>query len=262
VQATRSTASLRLAVSLHDVAPQTWPACERLLAAVEQVAPIPVTLLVVPNYHGEGLRRFTAGYRSALEARLARDDELALHGWTHRDACPLRGGLVDTFLRTRLTAREGEFAALPSHLARALLQEGAAWFDKQGWPLHGFVAPAWLMSPGAWRALAGLPFDYATTLGRLHLLPECIPVSSRTFVYSVRSRLRRHLSLLRSETLRRVISRTPIVRLALHPADAAHEEVVRHCQSLLETLLAQRVAMTKAQLARELRALRAAANAG
>jgi predicted deacetylase len=253
-RATRLRAPLRLAVSLHDVAPQTWPACERLLGAVEQVAPIPVTLLIVPNYHGEGLRRFTPAYRGALDARLARGDELALHGWTHLDACPLPRNPIDILRRTRLTAREGEFAALPAHRARALLQEGAAWFDKQGWPLHGFVAPAWLMSQGSWHAVAGLPFEYATTLGSLHLLPERIPVPTRTFVYSVRTRLRRHLSLLRNDALRRVIGRTPIVRLALHPADAAHDDVVRHCQALLECLLPDRLALRKAQLARELRA--------
>ena len=40
-----------LCVSVHDVAPHTWPECEYLLQSIRQAAPIPVTLLVVPAYH-------------------------------------------------------------------------------------------------------------------------------------------------------------------------------------------------------------------
>jgi predicted deacetylase len=253
---------MRVTVSLHDVAPQTWTACERLLAAVRQVAQVPVTLLVVPDYHFEGLRRFTAAYRNALEACLARGDELALHGWAHRDTCPLAGGLGDTFRRTLVTAREGEFAALSSTAARVCLEEGVAWFHKHGWPLHGFIPPAWLMGAGAWEAVRSFPFDYTATRAHLHLLPERIAVPTRTFVYSARSQLRRGLSLVRSETLRQLPSGAPAVRLVLHPADAPHEPIVRHFQLVLRTLLDGSVAVTKAQLAAELRAAAATAQRG
>jgi predicted deacetylase len=254
-------APLRLAVALHDVAPQTWGACERLLESVAEIADIPVTLLVAPDYHGEGLRGFTAAYRRALEARLERGDELALHGWSHLDTQPLGPGLLDTLRRTRLTAREGEFAALPVQTARALLERGIEWFDKHGWPLHGFVAPAWLISTGTWQALDGLPFEYTTTLSRLYLLPQRIPVATRTYVYSARSGLRRCLSLARNQALRSLAERASTVRLALHPNDAGHRQIVAQYQRLLRLLLCQRSAVTKLQLARCLREERAPARA-
>ena len=40
-----------LCVSIHDVAPATWKECERLAAAIREVADIPLTWLVVPHYH-------------------------------------------------------------------------------------------------------------------------------------------------------------------------------------------------------------------
>jgi predicted deacetylase len=240
------------------VAPQTWDGCERLLGSVAAVADIPVTLLVVPDYHGEGLRRFTHAYRRALDARIAHGDELALHGWSHLDLHPLRFGLLDTLRRTQLTAREGEFAAVPVATARALLERGIEWFAKQGWPLHGFVAPAWLISAGAWRALDGLPFEYTTTLRHLYLLPERIPIKTTTFVYSARTRLRRRLSLLRNAALCKLAPHASIVRLALHPSDAGHDHLVAQCQQLLRLLLEERDALTKIQLARCLREERAA----
>jgi predicted deacetylase len=254
-------APLRLAVSLHDVAPQTWPACERLLAAVAAIADIPITLLVAPDYHGAGLRGFTAAYRSALDARLARGDELALHGWAHLDRHPLRLELLDTLRRTQLTAREGEFAALPAALAAELLERGVEWFASHGWPLHGFVAPAWLMSAGTWEALAKLPLQYTTTLGHLYLLPERAPIETSTYVYSARTRWRRRVSLMRNAVLLKTARNVATVRVALHPADAAHPQLMRHCQSVLRCLTGERLALTKAQLAQQLRAERAAARA-
>jgi predicted deacetylase len=244
--------TLRFAVSLHDVAPQTWPACARLLDAVERVARVPVTLLVVPDYHGGGLQAFHAGYRRALHERLRGGDELALHGWRHRDTQPLDHGLIDTLRRTRLTAMEGEFSALSKAQAAALLEAGVRWFGKQGWPLQGFVAPAWLLSPGAWEALTCFPFAWTTTHGAMHLLPERRAVATRTFVYSARSALRRQLCLLRNESLRRM-PQPPVVRLALHPADAAHAAFVAHAQAVLRSLLQAGEALTKSALAQALR---------
>jgi predicted deacetylase len=242
----------QVAVSLHDVAPQTWPACLHLLRAIETVATLPVTLLVVPDYHGGGLHAFDARYHAALDRRLARGDELALHGWRHRDTQPLCNGVLDTLRRTRLTAMEGEFSALPEAHARALLAAGIAWFEKQSWPLYGFVAPAWLLSAGTWAALHALPFEWTTTHSALHLLPERRAIPTRTFVYSTRTALRRQLSLVRNETLRRM-PRASVVRLALHPADAAHPAIVAHVQTVLATLLVQGSAFTKRALARAAR---------
>ena len=56
-------------MSLHDVAPHTWPQCERLLQAVRAVADIPLTLLVVPAYHHHPVAD-RAGYDRLLEQRL------------------------------------------------------------------------------------------------------------------------------------------------------------------------------------------------
>jgi hypothetical protein len=42
------------------------------------------------------------------------------------------------------------------------------------------------------------------------------------------------------------------VRFSLHPPDARYPELVRHIQQVLERLLAQREAVTKAECARRL----------
>ncbi len=171
---------------LHDVAPSTRAACMRVLAAVAQVADVPVTLLAVPRYHGE---TSTPDLVDWLGARERRGDELALHGWSHRDEEKPPTGMVDGLRRRVYTRGEGEFWALSEREASRRIEAGVAWFREHGWPLAGFVAPAWLLGPGAWQALATQRFEYTATLRELVHLPGRASVKSQSVVYSTCERL-------------------------------------------------------------------------
>lgn len=241
-----------LAISLHDVAPQTWPACAQLLRLVDEVTAAPVTLLVVPDYHRKGLVTFGPAYRAALERRLLRGDELALHGWNHLDEMPLNRGMVDRLRRTRLTDREGEFSALPAMQSRQRLDAGRDWFETWGWPLYGFVAPAWLLGEGAWTALADSGLRYTATRTALHSLETGRVYRTRTVVYSTRSALRARSSLWWNGWQSLPLHRDAVVRVALHPADAARPEVLHHVALVLRALHDRREALTKAALCERL----------
>lgn len=241
-----------LCVSIHDVSPSTWPQCAQLLQAIHAVADMPVTLLVVPAYHRQPAGG--AQYDRALEQRLHRGDELVLHGYTHLDEAGPAAGWRERFTRQIYTQREGEFYAVNRGEAKRRLALGLEWFGRRGWPVHGFVAPAWLMGPGAWDALAEFPFRYTTTLRRFYLLPERRALHSQSLVYTVRSGWRRAMSRNWNSLLARALQHNQLVRLSLHPTDAAHPQMIRHCQSLLETLLATRQPMTKAAFAEQWRA--------
>ena len=157
-----------LCVVIHDVAPATWPDCLRLLDAVREVADIPLTWLVVPRWHGGAAR--SPALDAALDRLLAGGHELALHGYTHLDTAVRADRWRDRFLRGVYTEGEGEFAALEAGEARRRIKLGLAWFDERDWPVHGFVAPAWLLGDGAWEAVRGYPFLYTTTWSHFHCL--------------------------------------------------------------------------------------------
>lgn len=158
-----------LCVSIHDVAPATWSDCLRLYDAVRAIADIPITWLVVPCFHGSSAA--SVALDAMLERQRARGDELALHGYTHRDDAPTGLSLRDFVLRHLYTKREGEFAAIGTPSARARIDMGLAWFAQRGWHPAGFVAPAWLLGDQAWRALLDYPFAYTTTYRRFYVLP-------------------------------------------------------------------------------------------
>src|SRR3569623_1658441 len=101
-----------LCVSLHDVAPATWPACRRLLAMLDGIGQLPVRLLVVHDNNNRGCVDNVAAFVRAIEARRARGDEVVLHGYHHLDERLTGSQPLDWLQRRVYTAGEGEFAAL------------------------------------------------------------------------------------------------------------------------------------------------------
>ena len=270
-----------LCVSIHDVAPATWPDCLRLWQTVQAVADIPLTWLVVPRYHGDPAA--PPQYEAALERLLARGHELALHGYLHLDAGPPPRTPRQLLLRRVFTQGEGEFAALETPAARRLLDLGCDWFAQRGWPLHGVVAPAWLLGEGAWAALRDTPLRYTTTLRHFHCLRRPAAQSGGPSAglavglaaevaeprptaqvpgwslpawalhYSARNRAGRCCSRLALDALLPLLAGQPLVRLGLHPRDARHPELLRHLQRLLAALLAAHQPLTKAAFAETVR---------
>jgi predicted deacetylase len=240
--------SRALCVSIHDVAPSTWTACERLWKALSEVAPgVPLTWLVVPRYHD---RDDTS---TAMEEGLAQlqgeGHELALHGYTHLDHGPPPADLRQRFLRRIYTTGEGEFAALDEAAALQRIDLGLAWFERRGWPVRGFVAPAWLMSSGARAAVRQRPFSYMTTFTKFEILPDGPGLNAPSLVYIARQRAGRWLSPRIADAAAAAMAGHRLIRFSLHPADAAHPALIRHAQAMLERLLRERAPMTKAQFA-------------
>ena len=240
-----------LCVSLHDVAPATWPYCRNVLEAVREVADIPLTLLVVPAYHGECSAQ--PEFERAISQQHSVGHELALHGYFHADP-HMPSDIVDWVRRRIYTAGEGEFCALSEDEACERLTLGSRWFAANGWPMAGFVAPAWLLGAGAWRALrATKGLQYTSTLTRLIALPDGPAIRAPCLTYSVRSAWRRPTSIAWNTLLSRATRNSQVLRLGLHPFDAESGPVRRSWQRLLKIALSDRTAVTKAECVRQWR---------
>jgi len=75
-------------------------------------------------------------------------------------------------------------------------------------------------------------------------------ILSPSLVYAARNRSGRILSPRVADATAAMLANSPVVRFSLHPPDARYPELVRHIQQVLERLLAQREAVTKAEFAR------------
>ena len=232
-----------MCVVLHDVAPQTWDAYRPLVAFADRLG-VPLTLLVVPDFHHSGDLRRHPRFVSALDARLTRGDEIALHGYFHADELPLRGDPVDFFMR-RVYTHEAEFYRLDTAGARHRLQRGLDLFAGLGWHPAGFVAPAWLPGAGTRAALTDLPLRYTSTAQTLVDLRSNRTHAAPGLVWSARSPWRRGLSQLVNLALLRRHRGAALLRLGLHPVDMQHASARRFWTDPLTHLLSCRSPLTK-----------------
>ena len=238
--------ALALCVSMHDVAPATWKHFRRVIAAVQAVAPIPLSLLVVPHWHRLADSEATDFYAELDELRKT-GNELILHGYTHLDEGPPPLNVREFFKRRVVTRSEGEFAALDLIAARQRIAAGLEWFAQRGWATKGFVAPAWMMSPATLAALTETGLSYTSSYKGLIRLPHLQKLHAPTLVYSARyvlgdALVRAAITQLAAAQARK---NAALIRLGLHPADARNPLTLAHMQRLLATLLQNRVALTK-----------------
>jgi len=236
-----------LLLVLHDVAPNTWADYQRFVAQVDALGQVPITWLVVPDFHKQHSLEAHPGFRRMLSGRVERGDELVLHGYYHCDDSPAARTPHDWFMR-RIYTHEGEFYGLSEAAALARLREGMELFHRYRWPLHGFVAPAWLMSEGTREALRHLPLRYTSDSQHLYRLPDFAPIDAPGLVWSARSPWRRGLSKWLSDQREQRWRQAPVIRLGLHPVDMRHEYSRAYWLKTLTRLLEQgRVPMTKIQ---------------
>ncbi|MVV50761.1 DUF2334 domain-containing protein [Pseudomonas sp. PB120] len=237
----------RLLLVLHDVAPQTWADYQPFVEAVDALGNVPMTWLVVPDFHRHNDLEAHPAFRHLLTQRVARGDELALHGYFHCDDGPMASNPRDWFMR-RVYTHEGEFYTLSRHAAFARLHAGIDMFQRYHWPLEGFVAPAWLMSDGTREALRELPLGYTSDAQHLYRLPDFTSIDAPGLVWSARSAWRRGLSKMLSDQRERHWHQAPVIRLGVHPVDMRHPFSRTYWLQTLKRLLDEgRVPMTKAQ---------------
>lgn len=230
---------------LHDVAPSTWADYQPFVEAVDALGGVPMTWLVVPDFHRHDSLDTHADFRRLLSTRVALGDELALHGYFHDDREPRPSTPRDWFMR-RVYTHEGEFYRLSCEAALARLRAGIDLFQRYDWPLRGFVAPAWLMSEGTRQALRELPLRYTSDPQHLYRLPDFSPVDAPGLVWSARSAWRRGLSKIVSDQREQQWRQAPVIRLGLHPVDMRHTFSRQYWLNTLQRLLTEgRVPMTK-----------------
>ena len=230
---------------LHDVAPSTWADYQPFVEAVDALGNVPMTWLVVPDFHRHDALDANPAFRQVLDARVARGDELALHGYYHDDQEPMPNTPRDWFMR-RVYTHEGEFYRLSREAALTRLHAGLEIFQRYDWPVHGFVAPAWLMSDGTRQALRELPLSYTSDPQHLYRLPDFSAIDAPGLVWSARSAWRRGLSKIFSDQRQQRWREAPVIRLGLHPVDMRHRFSRDYWLRTLERLLADgRVPLTK-----------------
>ena len=217
----------RLLASIHDVGPRFESEVDALVDRLSRLLGGPTfAMLVVPDHWDQAPLSAAPAYAAKLRAWADSGVEMFLHGWRHRDDAPAKG-----FAQKHMTAGEGEFAALTASEASARIADGRKVVeDAIGRAVTGFVAPAWLYSPGAIAAVRDAGFALAEDHMKVWR-PADNHVLARgpVITWASRSPGRIRSSLMFSALARTALKPLSTVRIAVHPGDV-------HVPALLDSI--------------------------
>jgi predicted deacetylase len=221
-----ATDSRLLLASIHDVSPRFESEIDRLIGLLFPYVGCRFAMLVVPNHWGSAPIVPGSPFATKLRRWKEQGVEIFLHGFTHRDDSR-HDHLGKRLSAAVMTAGEGEFLGLSRAEATNRIGHGRALLEAvTGYPIDGFIAPAWLYGNGALAALEEAAMPIAED--HLHVWS---PQSGRTLAtgpvitWASRSRLRLASSLLAAAMLRRAPIR--VLRIGVHPPDARNSSLVK-----------------------------------
>jgi predicted deacetylase len=240
-----------LVVSLHDVSPRTAADFQIILRELAELGVAHTSLLVIPDHHHRGHMLADPAFGEWLRGLAKAGHEVVMHGYFHQRERRAGESARDRWTTRVYTADEGEFYDLNAPEAAALVERARADFHQLGLDPTGFIAPAWLLSPGSEDALRTLGCAYTTRLGSILDLAENRQHDSQSLVWSVRSGWRRQVSLAWNAFLRGRLRANPLLRISIHPVDLHHPRIWQQIREFVAAALADREALTyQAWLAR------------
>jgi predicted deacetylase len=233
-----------IVVSLHDVAPSSQEIANIIISDLARRGVSVCSLLVVPDYHHQGLSTKDRQFVSWLRGLEADGHEIVIHGYFHERPRSAKEGLRDKFVTRFYTQQEGEFYDLRYDDALARITTARDEFRASGLKPLGFVAPAWLLGKEAERAARDAGMEYTTRLHKICDLRSGADFAARSIVYSVRRSWRRGISRICNAALFRYLEGKPLLRISIHPPDYSHPTIWRQVTSMIERAIGSRTATT------------------
>jgi len=233
-----------LVVSIHDVAPSNRELVDKVVAALGHRGVRICSLLVVPDYHHQGLFTKDREFVSWLRNLELDGHEVVIHGYFHERPRRPEESLRDKFLTRFYTQHEGEFYDLDYDEALRRITTARDEFRAHGLKPRGFVAPAWLLSAEAERAARDAGMEYTTRLRTVSDLRSGREFAARSIVYSIRNRWRSAVSRAWNAALFRVLRSNSLLRMSIHPPDCSHPAIWRQIVNLIDATIGSRTATT------------------
>ena len=242
--ATAGAATDSIVVSLHDVAPSTQQITSTIISELCRHGVRVCSILVVPDYHHEGLFARSREFVTWLRGLEADGHEIVIHGYFHERPPQTKETLRDKFVTRFYTQNEGEFYDLDYEEALRRVTIARDEFLAHGLKPRGFIAPAWLLGDEAERAVCDARLEYTTRLRSVCDLRSGNVFSARTLVYSVHNRWRQMLSRNWNAASFRFLKTNPLLRVSIHPPDYSQPAVWKQILGFIEASNGVRISTT------------------
>jgi predicted deacetylase len=219
---------LKLLFSLHDVTPFHRARIERAEALFARWGITNAAYLFIPNYHGGHLAQ-TAEFAAWCRRPRPFNVEWLLHGCYHlKCSTPRAPHEVQSEAELQGQGGEAEFADLDDAAADARLTHGRRIFeDCLGYEPRGFVPPVWSFRSPLLAQLQARQFAWTESRSAIYDLTTGAVRRSPAITWATRTVARKLTSLVGVPLLRLLWSRTPVLRIAVHPFDFDHPATIR-----------------------------------
>ena len=231
-------------VSVHDVAPCTQQITSTIISELSTHGVRVCSILVVPDYHHEGLFARHREFVTWLRMLEADGHEVVIHGYFHERSPQTRETLRDKFVTRFYTQKEGEFYDLSYEEALRRITTARDEFRAHGLKPRGFVAPAWLLGNEAEQAVRDAQLEYTTRLRSVCDLRSGSIFPARTLVYSVHNGWRRGLSRSWNAALFHLLKTKPLLRISIHPPDYSQPTIWKQILGFIAATKSARTATT------------------
>jgi len=242
--ATAGAATDSIVVSLHDVAPRTQQITSTIISELSAHGVRVCSVLVVPDYHHEGLFAKHGEFVTWLRTLEADGHEVVIHGYFHERPRHTKETLRDKFMTRFYTQNEGEFYDLGYEEALRRITTARDEFRALGLKPRGFIAPAWLLGNEAEQAVRDAELEYTTRLRTVYDLRSESTFPARTLVYSVHSNWRRALSRTWNAALFHLLKTKPLLRISIHPPDYSQPTIWNQILEFVAATRNARIATT------------------
>jgi predicted deacetylase len=199
-----------------------------------------ISLLAIPNHHGRAPIRENSSFQSWLTRQVETGHEPVLHGYFHQRQKRTADSWFSKLTTEIYTAGEGEFLDLSFDSAAKLLRDGLADLAFLPRKAIGFVAPAWLLSEAAEKAVRSAGFVYTTRIGYVRVFKPLFEIKSRSLVWSTRAKWRVSASLYWNNVLAITKSSARVLRVSIHPADIEQRPVWEQIRRIIAMAVRQR----------------------
>src|SRR5207244_167600 len=194
-----------MVVSLHDVAPSNRDVASKIVSELSRHGVRICSLLVIPDYHHQGLATRDRQFIGWLRNLEADGHEIVIHGYFHERPPDPHESFRDKFLTRLYTNDEGEFYDLDYEEALRRITNAR---DAE--------------------------LEYTLRLRTVRDLRSGEEFSTRSMVYSVRSGWRRAVSRAWNGALLPFLKNNPLLRLSIHPPDYSHPVIWRQILRLVD----------------------------
>jgi predicted deacetylase len=136
-----------------------------------------VSMLVVPGPWRNGNVLTDTPFTEWLNTTMNKTHEVVLHGWSHTIDHRDRPGVIRSLAGEFVARGCQEFWGLTETEAHVRLQKGLRTLAQLGYSPAGFIAPGWMTSKAAVRAVTEIGFDYLTS----HFYVQDLVIGTRHF---------------------------------------------------------------------------------